>query len=146
MSSPAQSRGLRKATRDAFQAGLAVVAAGGATALIEVVIGSVNNLMVAAVLTLVFKVLIAYAQNYLETRGSIPAMLPTPGLITESVGGVVGKVVGTVDAVTGTQLTTTVGDATSATTQVVGTVLDTAGKTVGGVAGTVGGLLGKKAG
>jgi putative Mn2+ efflux pump MntP len=97
MASPAQSRGLRKGTRDLFQSLLAVLAAGGATAVIELVVDSVNPAY-GVVMAFAFKILIAYAQNYLETAGKIPVLLPTPGLVP-SVGAGAAVAVGTVDAV-----------------------------------------------
>ena len=126
--SAAGSRGARKATRDAFQALLAVVAGGGSYILLDALIHTLNPLWGAA-LTVVFKVVVTYAQNYLETKGSVPVMLPSPGLITTKEGGNIGQVVGTVDAVT------------TGTGEVVGQVVDTAGDVVGSLSGTVGGLL-----
>lgn len=128
---PAQSRGTRKALRDLFQAVVATVGAGGAFALMEVAVGTVSPVWGVA-LAFVFKVMVAYAQNYLETKGSIGVMLPTPGLVTKTEGGPVGQAVGTVDAVT------------TGTGEVVGQVLDTTGDVVGSVTGTVGGLLGRQ--
>lgn len=125
--SPAQSRGLRKAGRDIFQAVLAVIAAGGGYALIDLIVDSVSP-VIGVALALFFKILVTYAQNYLETRGSIPALLPTPGLITNDTGKTVDKVVGTVDVVA---------DTAGAATGVVGEVVNTAGNVVGAVTGTV---------
>lgn len=127
---PASSRGARKALRDAFQAVLAVVAAGGSYALLEVIVGTVSPVW-GVVLTLLFKVMVAYAQNTLESKGTIPVMLPTPGLVTTAAGGALGRAVGTVDTVT------------TGTGAVVGQVLDTTGDVVGSLTGTVGGLLGQ---
>ena len=133
---PAQDRGLRKAGRDIFQSLIAVVAGGGATAVIGLIAGGFNPLIAAALIFL-SKWMVTYAQNYLETKGSIGVLLPSPGLITTTAGGTVGHAVGTVDTVV--QAT---GEGAERTTAVVGEVLDTAGKAVGGVAGAVGGLLG----
>jgi hypothetical protein len=124
---PAQSRGLRKAGRDIFQAVIAAIGGGGAYAVIDLLVDSVNP-AVGVVLAFVFKIIVSYAQNYLETRGKIPVMLPAPGLITTTTGGTVGKVVGTVDAV-----------ATGAG-EVVGQVLGNAGGLVGSVVGATPGL------
>lgn len=109
-----------------MQAAIAVVAAGGATAVVDLLLDEVNNGALVVVLTLVFKILVAFAQNYLEAAGRIPAILPTPGLVTKDPSTtVVGEVVGTVD--------TTVGTVTGVVTDVV----NTAGDVVGGVVGTV---------
>ena len=122
---PALDRGLRKFGRDVLQ----VVAAGGATALVGVLTGHLNP-EVAVMVAFGFKVFLVFAQNYLETSGKIPVVLPSPGLITTTTGGVLGKSVGTVDAVTGEAGT------------VVGEVVSTAGNVVGGVAGAAGDLVG----
>lgn len=127
MTSPAASRGARKALRDAFQAVVAVVAAGGASLVIDLVVGHVDP-VVGVVLAFVFKIMVAYAQNYLETAGKVPAMLPSPGLVTTTAGGLSGKVVATVD---------TVVETTEGAAAVVGDVIDTAGKAVGAVTGIV---------
>jgi hypothetical protein len=122
---PALNRGLRKVGRDLAQ----VVAAGGATAVVAMLTGHLHP-EVAVIVAFGFKLLVTFLQNTGETAGAIPVLLPSPGLITTSAGGLVGKAVGTVDAVT------------EGTGSVVGEVLNTAGKAVGGVAGAVGGLLG----
>jgi uncharacterized membrane protein YjjP (DUF1212 family) len=126
---PAQDRGVRKASRDIVQALVAVVGAGGAYALIDLIVGSVNPAY-GIMLAFFFKILVTYAQNYLETKGKIPVLLPSPGLVTNTAGGVISEVVGTVDAVADTP------------TSVVGEVLNVSGKVVGGVAGAVGSLKG----
>jgi hypothetical protein len=114
-------RGTRKALRDLLQAVAAVAAAGGTTALIDVVVDSVNP-ATGVVLAFVFKVLFAFLMNWAETAGKIPTLLPTPGLVP-SVGAVAGKTVGVVE-----------------------TTVDTVGGTVGDLEGivedTAGGLLG----
>lgn len=124
MTTPAQSRGLRKGTRDAFQAAVAIVAAGGATAVIGLVVDNVNP-SVGVVLAFVFKILVAYAQNYLETAGRIPVLLPTPGLIptAEAADSALAPVTGAVEAVADTA------------GEVTGTVTDTTGSIVGKVTG-----------
>jgi hypothetical protein len=121
---PALNRGLRKMGRDLLQ----VIAAGGATALVTLITGHLHPEL-AVIVAFAFKLLVTFAQNTAETNGSIPVVLPSPGLVTTTTGGLVGTVVGTVDAVT------------SGTTQVVGDVVNTAGQAVGAVTGTVGGLL-----
>lgn len=129
MTSPAQSRGLRKGTRDALQAALAIVAAGGATAVIDLVVDSVNP-SVGIVLAFAFKVLIAYLQNYLETAGRIPVLLPTPGIVSTAAGAdsALAPAVGAVEAVA------------DVAGEVTGTVTDMAG----GIVGTVTGQLEEK--
>jgi len=122
---PALNRGLKKLGRDLLQ----VIAAGGAVGVITLITGHLDPAM-AVIVAFGFKLLTVFAQNTLETKGTIPVFLPTPGLVTTAAGGTLGKAVGTVDAVT------------EGAGQVVGDVLDTTGKTVGGVVGAVGGLLG----
>jgi hypothetical protein len=131
VSTPAQIRGVRKATRDLFQAILAVLAAGGATAVIGLVVETVAP-SYSVMLAFAFKILIAYAQNYLETKGSIPTFLPTPGLITEAPGKVLTKTVGTVTEPLG-QVVGTVETVATKAGEVVGTVSDIAGDVVGQV-------------
>lgn len=121
MSSPALNRGLRKTGRDLLQ----VIAAGGATAVFSLITGHLHP-EVAVIVAFGFKLLTVFAQNTLETKGVIPTILPSPGLVTTSPGGLVGKVVGTVD---------TVADGGGG---VVGNVLNTVGKVVGGVIGATG--------
>ena len=119
--SPAGSRGARKAARDVFQSVLAVVAAGGTAALIDLIAGSVSP-AVGVVLVVIYKILVTYAQNYLETRGTVPAMLPSPGLVTASDSN---KVVAVVEPVV------------EATGNVVGKVTNTAGGLVGTLTGEI---------
>jgi hypothetical protein len=136
MSNPAQFRGARKGLRDAFQAVLAVVAAGGATVVVDLLIGQINSLLVGAVLTLVFKVLIAYAQNLLETAGKIPVLLPTPGLVSAALEPVEEVLAGAVPILAPPPVATV--DAVVAETgEIAGTVVGV----TGGVVGKVTGLL-----
>jgi len=81
MSGPAQCRGIRKGLRDALQAAIAVVAAGGATVAFETFVGTLAPAY-SGLLAVAFKIFIAYLQNYLETAGKIPVLLPTPGLVS----------------------------------------------------------------
>jgi hypothetical protein len=136
---PALNRGLRKLGRDLLQ----VIAAGGATAVVALITGHLHP-EVAVIVAFAFKLLMVFAQNTLETNGSIPVILPSPGLVTTTTGGLVGKAVGTVDTVVqGAGATVAgVGATAAAATQVVGAVVDTAGQVVGNVTGAVGGLLG----
>ena len=111
-SNPALHRGWRKAARDLLQAVAAVAAAGGTTALIDAVTGSVQPEL-GVTLAFVFKILFAFLQNWAETAGRMPVLLPTPGLVPS----------------TGPVLTPAVG--------VVETAVDTAGEAVGDVEGIV---------
>jgi hypothetical protein len=121
MSSPATSRGFRKAARDVFQALLAVVAAGGTTVLLDLILGHVDPI-IAVPIGVAYKILVTYAMNALETKGSIPVLLPTPGLVP-SVGAGAAVAVGTVDAVA-----EKVGDAVG---EVTGTVQSVTGELLG---------------
>jgi hypothetical protein len=123
MSSPAVSRGLRKATRDVFQALLAVVAAGGTTVLLDLILGHVD-LVIAVPIGVAYKVLVTYAMNALETAGKVPVLLPTPGLVP-SVGDGAPVAVGTVDVVA-----EKIGDAIG---EVTGTVQSVGGELLGEV-------------
>lgn len=130
MSSPAQFRGSRKALRDAFQAVLAVLAAGGATVAFETFVGTVAPAW-SGLLAVLFKIVIAYAQNYLETNGNIGVMLPTPGLV------VAGPVVDMVSP----PIEATVEAVTDVAGGVTGVVTDVAGgSVVGKVVGSVRGI------
>jgi hypothetical protein len=120
MSSAAQSRGLRKGMRDALQAVVAIVAAGGATAVIDMIVDNLNPAY-GVLLAFVFKVVIAYAQNFLETAGRIPVLLPTPGLVP-SVGEGAAVAVGTVDAVA-EKVGDTVGEVSGTVQSVTGELL-----------------------
>jgi len=120
---PAMSRGLRKAGRTLVR----LVAAGGLTALVDLAAHGLSPEAAAAVMV-VWGTVVSFLHNYLETNGTIPAFLPTPGLVTTTAGGVVTKVVGTTDTVV------------QAGNQVVGDVLSTTGRVVGAVAGPVGDL------
>lgn len=136
MATAARSRGLRKATRDILQALVAVVGAGGAYALIELIVGTVHPSL-GVILAFVFKILVTYAQNSMETRGTIPVFLPTPGVVTDGVH--------TTEQVVGTAVAT-VDSTVEETGELVGEVVSTAGRAAGTVVGTVtgnvGGLLG----
>lgn len=125
---PAVTRGIKKAGRTLVQ----MLASGGLTALINAMAHGMSptvQLMVAALNLF----LVTFGQNAAETKGLIPTLLPTVGLVTTgSAGGLVTKTVGTVDTTVGT-----VGG-------VVTDVVNTAGKVVGGMVGTLdrGGELG----
>jgi hypothetical protein len=134
------TRGVRKAIRDLVQVAIAVVGAGGATALLDALVDSVDP-AVGVVLAFVFKVLIAYAQNTLESRGRIPVLLPSPGLVTTGTGTLqraVGAVVPQVEAA----VQTTVEGVATTEQRIAGPVLDNAGRVVGAVTGVATDLLG----
>lgn len=115
----AASRGIRKGFRTVIQ-----VAAGGAlTALVTAIAGQLDPAVQGIVMG-AWVALIAFAQNYAETAGKIPTLLPSPGLVVGA-----DTVVATVDAAADTA-----GDIT-------GDVVDTAGDVVGEVTGAVGDLL-----
>jgi hypothetical protein len=103
----------------------AVLAAGGATAVIDLLVDNVNP-GYGVVMAFAFKILIAYAQNYLETAGKIPVLLPTPGLVP-SVGEGPAVAVGTVDAVAekvGEAVGEVTGTVESLTGELIGEVVD----------------------
>ena len=134
MSSTAQSRGSRKALRDVFQAALAVVAAGGTTAVVDLLITKVNPAY-SVFLMLFYKVLITYIQNYLETAGKIPVLLPSPGLISPVNDSAPGEEDETPLLAPSAEATV---EATVDTVgEVTGAVTDLAGDVVGQVTGTV---------
>lgn len=111
-------RGARKATRTAIQ----LVAAGGLTAGVNTFADGLSPNAKVYVLA-GWTVLLALCQNALETKGAIPTLLPTPGIVP-SAGGLATHAVGVVE-----------------------TAVDTVGGEVGGVEGTVedlgGNLLGE---
>ena len=135
MSSAAQSRGLRKGTRDALQAVVAIVAAGGATAVIELVVDSVSP-AVGVLMAFGFKVVIAYLQNYLETAGKIPVLLPTPGLVSAVLSPVADAAKDTTPLVA-----PAAGATVDATSDIAGVVTGEVTDLDGGVVGTVEGQL-----
>lgn len=114
MSSPAVSRGLRKGFRTLIQ----TIAGGGMTAVVTVLAGGLSP-QASVLLMAVFTAVTALAQNYLETGGKIPTLLPTPSLITDPVFEAVATVEAVADRKGG----------------IVGDVLDTAGEVIGGVTG-----------
>lgn len=115
MNSPALSRGVRKGLRTILQ----VVAGGALTALVTAMADGLEPEMQALVMG-AWIALVAFAQNWAETAGKIPTVLPTPGLV---VGPAADVVVATVDTVTDT------------TGGIVGDVTDTAGDIIGTVLG-----------
>lgn len=81
MTTVAQSRGLRKATRDALQAIAAAASGGGAVLLIDAITGNFEP-AIGVVVGFIMKIVFAFLQNYLETAGKIPVVLPSPGLVS----------------------------------------------------------------
>lgn len=122
MRSAAQTRGLRKGVRDFLQAVAAAASGGGAVLLIDAITGTFQPAVGVGV-AFILKVFFAYLQNWAETAGKIPVILPTPGLVP-SVGTVADKAVGTVET----------------TVEKVG---DAIGEVSGVVEGVAGGLLGE---
>lgn len=116
--SPALYRAWRKGARTLLQ----MAAAGGLTALVDLVAHGLSPATAGAVLV-VWGVVVAFLHNYTETAGILPVLLPTPGLVP-SVAPLAVKAVGTIE-----------------------TTIDHVGEVVGDVTGTVtdltGGLLGE---
>lgn len=98
----ARTRGVRKGLRSLLQG----IAGGGFTALVTLIAGGLPPFW-QAVCMAVFTAVAAFLQNYFETAGQIPAILPTPplvsgevvGEVTNATGEVVGEVAGTVGGV-----------------------------------------------
>lgn len=116
--SPALYRGWRKAARTLLQ----VVASGGLTAAVDVFAGGLSP-NAKVVVGAAWLILVTFAQNSLETRGTVPVLLPTPGLVPSSE--TVAKNVGVVD----TEVEK-IGDAVG---EVGGVVTDLTGKLMGEV-------------
>lgn len=111
----AASRGLRKGVRTLVQ----TIASGGLTALVTLMAGGLSPSS-SVLLMAIFTAVVALAQNYLETSGRIPTLLPSPGLVVGPVADVaVATVEATADVAGG----------------IVGEVLDTAGDVIGVVTG-----------
>ena len=119
MANPALTRGIKKGFRTVAQ-----VAAGGAlTALVTAVAGGLAPTTQALVMG-AWIAFVAFSQNWAETGGRIPVLLPTPGLVP-SAGPGAAVAVGTVDAVA-----EKVGDAVG---EVTGTVQSLSGELLGEV-------------
>jgi hypothetical protein len=125
----AGTRGLRKGIRTLLQ----TIAGGGLTVLVTALAGGLDP-GIQGIVMAGFTALVAYLQNYFETSGKIPTLLPTASIVPvvsdvgkaiEGAGPVVASSVATVDAV-----------ATEAG-NIVGEVTDTAGDMVGEVTGAV---------
>ena len=118
MSSPAVNTGWRRGLRT-----IAQIAAGGAlTALVTAIAGGMDPAIQGVVLG-AWTAVIAGLQNWLESAGRIPTLLPTPAVV---VGPVADIAVGTVEAVA------------DKAGGIVGDVLDTTGSVVGEVVGQLG--------
>lgn len=122
---PALDRGTRKGLRTLLQ----ITAGGSLTLLVTAIAGHLSPAVQGLVMG-GFTALVAFLHNYLETNGTIPAILPSPGLVTTTAGGLLTKTVGTVDAVAADG------------GKVVGDVLNTTGAVVGGVTSAATDLLG----
>jgi hypothetical protein len=118
--SAALQRGWRKAARTVLQ----MAAAGSLTAVVAAVADGLNPTVAGFVLA-GWGVLVTFLQNYLETAGTIPTLLPTPGTVPSR--GVAPVSVGTV--------ATTVEDVGGDTSVVVGTVEGLEGEVLGEVSG-----------
>lgn len=115
--SAALQRGWRKGARTVAQ-----IAAGGAlTALVTAIVGGMDPTTQGVVLG-AWTAIIAGLQNWLETGGRIPTLLPTPSLVIGPTAGAVA----TVDA------------EADETGDITGEVHDTAGAVVGEVVGQLG--------
>lgn len=129
MSGPASSRGLRKATRDVLQAIAAAASGGGSILLIDAITGNFEP-TIGVIVAFVMKIVFTYLQNYLETAGKIPVLLPSPGLVSA-----------VLDPVTGATL-----DKTPLVAPNVGATVDALSDKTGAVAGAVTDLTGNVVG
>jgi hypothetical protein len=80
---PAVTRGLKKAARTILQ----LLAGGALTALVNSVVGGLSPGVQGTVMA-AWTAIVAFAQNTLETAGTIPTLLPTAPIATG--GGVTG--------------------------------------------------------
>lgn len=148
--SPALSRGFRKLARSVLQ----VVASGGATAITELIADAIGKGLgpeARVAWTFAWYCFFVFAQNTLETKGSIPTLLPSPGLVTKTAGGIVTQTVGTATEAVATTAATVeavvdeggdvVGQVTDTTGDVIGDVTGTVEDAVGDVTGAVGGIV-----
>jgi hypothetical protein len=111
--SPALHRGSRKAIRTLLQ----LAAGGGLTALVDLAAHGLSPGTAGAILV-AWGTAVAFLHNFLETNGTVPVLLPTPGLVP-SVAPILAPVIGSVE-----------------------TEVDRVGKTIGDVTGTVTGIAG----
>lgn len=117
--SPALHRAWRKAARTVLQ----MVAAGSLTAVVDLLAHGLSPARASALLA-VWGVVVTFLHNYLETAGTIPVLLPTPGLVP-SAAPIATKAVGVVET-----SVDRVGDAVG---DVEGVVTDIAGDLLGEV-------------
>lgn len=122
---PALDRGLRKLVRSIVQ----VIASGGLTVAVDQIAGGLSP-TARTYVGAAWLMLVVFAQNFLETRGTIATFLPASGLITEAPGRWLTKTVGVLSDTKGT-----VDVSVSKGGEIVGDVLDTAGDVVGDVTG-----------
>lgn len=108
-------RGWRKSARTIAQ----VIAGGALTALVTEIVGGLPPATQGLVMG-AWVAVVAFVQNWAETAGAIPTLLPTPAVVVGPVGG---AAVATVEAVA------------DETGDIAGDVLDTAGEVVGTVTG-----------
>jgi hypothetical protein len=90
--SPALSRGVRKAVRT-----LAQLAAGGALTALVAALADGLDPRTQGVVMAAFTALTALLQNAAESAGAIPNLLPSPALVTDTPGGLVGHAGAVVD-------------------------------------------------
>jgi hypothetical protein len=114
--SAALTRGWRKAARTLLQ----LAAGGGLTALVDLAAHGLSPASAGAILV-AWGTVVAFLHNYLETNGSVPVLLPTPGLVP-SVAPVLAPVVGTVETAID-QVGGAVGDVTGVVTDLTGGLL-----------------------
>jgi hypothetical protein len=93
---------------------------GGLTALVDLAAHGLAPAQAAAIMT-VWTTLIAFGHNFLESNGTIPTLLPTPGIVP-SAAPVLTQAVGTVDTAVD-QVGKAVGDVTGTVTDVTGKLL-----------------------
>lgn len=134
--SPALDRGLRKAIRTIVQ----VVASGGLTLAVDQFSGGLSP-ATRTYVGAAWLIIVVFAQNFLETGGTIKTLLPASGLITESPGRWLTRSVGVLADAKGT-----VEVGVSETGEIAGEVVDTAGEVVGDVSGQMGSEEGKEEG
>lgn len=113
---PALHRGWRKAARTVLQ----LVASGALTAAVDTVAGGLSP-NAKALVGAAWLIAVSFAQNYAETAGKIPVVLPTPGLVP-SAAPVVAPAVGVVDT-TVEKIGDSLGDVTGTVTGIAGDLI-----------------------
>ncbi len=125
------NRGWKKGIRTLLQ-----MATGGAlTALVSLLAHGLSASAAGSIMV-VWSVIVAFLQNYLEGSGKIPVMLPTPALVSPVLAPVIG-VTPDVAPIVAPVATATVDAVVDSTGGVVGAVTDL----TGGIIGTVKGQL-----